>query len=192
MNPKLTAKQQRFVAEYLVDLNAKQAAIRAGYSPRSAETNGNRLLRNAQVAAAVEAAKAERQARTEITADAVLQRLAAVAFGDVRELFGEDGSLKPVGELSEAAAAMLASLDVVMTLNDDGSVTRTSKVRLNDRLRALELLGKHLGMFEPKAAPGSAENPIQLLIQHAQGTALPVVANPPPDDEDDDHYAAAA
>jgi hypothetical protein len=60
------------------------------------------------------------------------------------------------------------------------------QVSFNDRLRALELLGKHLGLFEPKAALRTSENPIEVLVRHAQGTALPVVANPPPDDEDDD------
>ena len=192
MHPKMTARQARFVQEYLLDLNAKQAAIRAGYSPRSAETNGNRMLRNAQVSAAVRAAKAERERRTSITADRVLRELAKVAFFDPRRLFGADGQPLPVAELDDDVAAVVAGLEVSVTNNDDGSVTRVAKIKLADKLAALEKLGRHLGLFEPKNAPGSAENPIAVLIRHAQGTALPVVANPPWDDEDDDDYPQAA
>ncbi len=191
MTPNLTARQARFVQEYLVDLNAKQAAIRAGYSPRSAETNGNRMLRNAQVAAAVRVAKAERERRTEITSDRVLRELARVAFFDPRKLFGADGQPLPIAELDDDAAAVVAGLEVSVAHNDDGTVTRVAKIKLADKLAALEKLGRHLGLFE-KGTPGSAENPIAVLIRHAQGTALPVVANPPADDEDDDDYAAAA
>lgn len=191
MTPNLTARQARFVQEYLVDLNASAAARRAGYSPRSAETNGNRMLRNAQVAAAVRVAKAERERRTEITTDRVLRELARVAFFDPRKLFGADGQPLPIAELDDDAAAVVAGLEVSVTHNDDGSVTRVAKIKLADKLAALEKLGRHLGLFD-KGTPGSAENPIAVLIRHAQGTALPVVANPPTDDEDDDDYPQAA
>ena len=190
MNPKLTARQARFVHEYLLDLNAKQAAIRAGYSPRSAETNGNRMLRNAQVSSAVRAAKAEREHRTSITADRVLRELAKIAFFDPRRLFDADGQPLPVAELDDDAAAVVAGLEVSVTHSDDGSMTRVAKIKLADKLAALEKLGRHLGLFE-KSQPGTAENPIAVLIRNAQGTALPVVANPPADDDEDEYGAAA-
>lgn len=82
---KLTPKQARFVEEYLVDLNATQAAIRAGYSARTAEQQGSRLLRNVQVAASVAAGQQDRSGRTEITADRVLQELAKIGFADIRK-----------------------------------------------------------------------------------------------------------
>lgn len=82
----LTAKQARFVDEYLIDLNATQAAIRAGYSAGSAEVEGSRLLRNAKVAAEVSSRQAERAKRTEITQDRVLEELWAIATADPNEL----------------------------------------------------------------------------------------------------------
>lgn len=82
----LTPKQQRFVEEYLVDLNATQAAIRAGYSPNSAEVEGSRLLRNAKVAEVVAARQSDRAHRTEITQDRVLQELWAIATADPNDL----------------------------------------------------------------------------------------------------------
>ena len=82
MDRSLTSKQQRFVEEYLIDLNATQACIRAGYSSRNADKIGSELLGKTGVSAAVERAKARRAARTEITQDRVLQELAAIGFAD--------------------------------------------------------------------------------------------------------------
>jgi phage terminase small subunit len=191
MHPNLTARQARFVQEYLVDLNASAAARRAGYSEKTAYSVGQRLLKNAEVAAAVGLARSERERRTEITSDRVLRELARVAFFDPRKLFGADGQPLPIAELDDDAAAVVAGLEVSVTHNDDGSVTRVAKIKLADKLSALEKLGRHLGLFD-KGTPGTAENPIAVLIRHAQGTALPVVANPPPDDDDDDDYPQAA
>ncbi|MFM9860703.1 terminase small subunit [Pseudoxanthobacter sp. M-2] len=191
MSAKLTPRQARFVQEYLVDLNATRAAIRAGYSPRSAETNGNRMLRNAQVAAAVEAAMAERQIRTEITADRVIRELAKIAFLDPRKFFRPDGSLVPIHELDDDTAAGLAALDIAVHVGDDGDVTKTAKIKIADKRAALVDLGKHLGLFDPKRSLGTPENPFLMLVQSAQGTSLPIVKNPPSFEEDHDWPEAA-
>src|SRR5205085_1104724 len=100
----LNDRQARFVAEYLVDLNATQAAIRAGYSARTAYSAGERLLRNVEVAAAIAEAQAARSRRTEVTADRVVLELARVAFGDPRRVmsWGPGGvRLRPSAELAE-------------------------------------------------------------------------------------------
>ena len=91
----MTPKQQRFVEEYLVDLNATQAAVRAGYSEKTAEQQGCRLLRNTQVAAAVQQAQQARSERTETTADDVLRELGALAFSDMAHYirFDEGGDI---------------------------------------------------------------------------------------------------
>src|SRR5690606_14509916 len=111
----LTAKQRRFVEEYLIDLNATQAAIRAGYSSRTAGQIGDENLKKPQIAAAVQAAQAERSARTQITQDRVLTELARIAFFDIRKLYNDDGSMKRPHELDDDAAAVLAGVDVVET-----------------------------------------------------------------------------
>src|SRR5437879_2160483 len=106
---KLTAKQQLFVKEYLVDLIATHAAIRAGYSQRNAKQIGYNLLAKPQVARAVAEAQAKRAEKLDITAERVLRELARIGFADPRKLFTEDGRLKPIGELDDETAASIAS-----------------------------------------------------------------------------------
>jgi len=116
----LTPKQARFVAEYLIDLNATQAAIRAGYSARTAASQGARLLKHGGVARAVQAAQQARALRTEITQDRVLQELARIAFFDIRRLYRADGSMKDPCELDADTAAALASIEVKEELERGG------------------------------------------------------------------------
>lgn len=116
----LTPKQARFVAEYLIDLNATQAAVRAGYSARTAASQGARLLKHGAVARAVHTAQQARAVRTEITQDRVLQELARIAFFDIRRLYREDGSMKDPCELDADTAAALASIEVKEELERGG------------------------------------------------------------------------
>lgn len=145
---KLTPKQAEFVRQYLVDLNATAAAIRAGYSERTAKSQGQRLLTHVDVSAALAAAKAEREQRTEITQDRVVSELAKIAFADPRELmeWGPEGvKLKDSAALTEEQAASVA--EVSETTTKDGGSLRLKK---HDKVKALELLGRHLGMFTDK------------------------------------------
>lgn len=143
----LSARQEAFCREYLVDLNTVQAALRAGYSEKYANHKAHTLLRNPAVAAEIERRMAARSRRTEVSADQVLEGLAAIAFGDLRRLFDEKGALLKPDEMPDDVAACLAGLDVVTVSKGQGAVEYVAKVKTNDRLRALELIGKHLGMF---------------------------------------------
>lgn len=116
----LTPKQERFVAEYLIDLNATQAAIRTGYSAKTAASQGARLLKQGGVGRAVQAAQQARAVRTEITQDRVLQELARIAFFDIRRLYRADGSMKDPCELDADTAAALASIEVKEELERGG------------------------------------------------------------------------
>lgn len=150
--PDLNARQQRFVEEYLVDLNGTQAATRAGYSPRTANEQASRLLADVNIQAAVSAARAKQSKRTEITADRVLQEFARIGFSDIRTIFTPEGSLRPVSELTPDEAACLASVEVVTrTLpgreGEAAGVEYTHKIRLADKVAALTKIGQHLGMF---------------------------------------------
>ena len=185
MVAQLRPKQQRFVTEYVVDFNAKQAAIRAGYSPRSAETNGTRMLRNAQVDAAVRAAKADQLARAKLTADDIVRELQKIAFLDPRKAFNADGSLKAIHELDDDTAAGVVSLEVRIGSDPDGEATKTAKIKFADKHAALVVLGRHFGIFDPTRQP-VAENPFRMLIDRVQGSAFPIVQNPPSFDEVDD------
>lgn len=157
---KLTPKQQRFVEEYLVDLNATQAAIRAGYSAKTAASIGEENLRKPEIQFAIQAAMKARQQRTEITQDQVVAELAKVAFGDPRTVmaWGPDGvKLKDSATLTDAEAAFVSEVSETTT-EHGGSL----KLKTNDKLKALELLGRHLGMFKEKVElTGRNGGPIQ-------------------------------
>lgn len=149
----LTPKQQRFVEEYLVDLNATQAAIRAGYSERTANEQAARLLVKVGIQEAIQAGRQAQQRRTQITADATLREIARVAFSDIRKLFRPDGTLKLPHELDDETAAFVASIETdesVIQIDESSKITTlTRKVKLWNKLDALGKLVKHLGLEAP-------------------------------------------
>lgn len=146
---KLTAKQERFVAEYLIDLNATQAAIRSGYSAKTAEWIGPQLLTKSHVAAAVAAAQQERGAETKITAARVLQEIARLAFFDPRKLLTSDGEPVPIQDLDDDTAAAIAGLETATEKERGGEgVTYIRKYKIADKNNALEKLSKHLGLYQ--------------------------------------------
>lgn len=150
----LTPKQSRFVDEYLIDLNATQACIRAGYSAKTAEQQGPRLLGNVGVSAAIQARMKARENRTLITQDRVLQEYARIAFFDPRALFNDDGTPKPIKDLDDDSAAALAGLDMQEVYEGYGDertfIGYTKKYKLADKKGALDSVARHLGMFTPK------------------------------------------
>lgn len=146
---KLTAKQARFVEEYLIDLNATQAAIRAGYSEKTANEQGARLLANVSIKEAIDAGKSERSNETKIDAQWVLNRLAEEATADVADLYYEDGAIKPVHEWPKIwRQGLVAGVKHQELRDHEGN--RTGEfivdVKLSDRIRRLELIGKHVGV----------------------------------------------
>lgn len=142
MPKKLTAKQARFAEEYIIDLNATQAAIRVGYSEKTAYSQGQRLLKKVEVKTAIDAALAKRSERTKITADWVLQRLVDEVEADLADLFDENGKTKPVHEWPEVfRTGLVAGIEVSELLEGAGKV---SKFKLSDRLKRIELIGKHV------------------------------------------------
>lgn len=138
----MTPKQQRFVEEYLIDLNATQAAIRAGYSAKTAQEQGSRLLSNVMVSEAIAAAKAERSEKTGIDAAWLLKRLSDEAMADVNDLYTDDGRIKPVKDWPLIwRQGLVAGLEVETIGEGAGHLT---KVKLSDRIKRLELIGKHI------------------------------------------------
>ncbi|MCV6547546.1 MAG: terminase small subunit [Cohaesibacter sp.] len=154
----LNEKQQRFCEEYMLDLNGTQAAIRAGYSAHSAARQASRLLGIAPVRAELSRLKAAQSKRIEISADKLLHMMAQIAFGDIRGIFDVDGHLKPPHEWDEDTAATVAGLDIVTSAAGKGAVKHVAKIRRSDRLRAMELLARHLSLFNEKANGAATED----------------------------------
>jgi phage terminase small subunit len=144
---KLSPKQKLFVDEYLVDLNATQAAIRAGYSLKTVRMIGCENLTKPNIQAKIQEALKAREHRTEITQDRVLKEYAKVAFLDPKQFFSADGNLIDIHKLPDDVAACIAGMDIT-TGGDDESPTKTYKIKIADKLKALQDVGKHLGMFE--------------------------------------------
>ena len=161
----LTPKQAAFVAEYLIDLNASAAARRAGYSERTAEWQGPQLLGKTHVADAIAAAQAERAQRTQIDADWVLRRLAAMADADLSDLHNEDGTLKPVSEWPDVwRKGLIAGVETEEIKLGGEPIGQVRKVKIADRLKALELIGRHVavGAWREKVEhSGPGGGPIQ-------------------------------
>lgn len=145
MGRELTQKQVAFIEEYLIDLNATQAAIRAGYSKHTAKEQGCQLLTKLNIQAAIDKKVAARSKRTEITQDMVVKELARIAFLDPRRLYTEEGELIQIHKLPADVAAAIGGLDVTSTKGDN-SVT-TKKIKLIDKKGSLEMLARHLKMF---------------------------------------------
>jgi phage terminase small subunit len=152
-NGHLTPRQQRFVDEYLVDLNGTQAAIRAGYAAGSADVTAARQLAKPAVQAAIQTEQAVRAARVGVRADHVIRELALLAYSDIGQILdfsGETPRLRPASEIPESARRTISSVKVRRYLEGRGEEAREVEVtefKLWDKLSALEKLGKHLGMF---------------------------------------------
>lgn len=189
----LTAKQKRFCEEYIVDLNGTQAAIRAGYSPHTANEQAVRLLAKVSSQEYIQELKQARSARTEITADRVLQELASVAFAKIDDFIrveqvtrtedlGEDEKGNPITatttykavEIFETDKVDQAKMPAIASIKQgrDGIELKT-----HDKIKSLELLGRHLGMWNDKidlTSKGESINDKRPSLKLPDGTFLEI------------------
>lgn len=177
----LTDLQKQFVTEYLKDQNATQAAIRAGYSPKTAQEQSSRLLSKVMVRAQVDEGlarireKAERE--TAVTLERVIKEIAKGAFFDPRAMFNEDGSPKAVTELGDREASALAGFEVLEQFEGSGAertfVGHLKKFKLSERKAYLDMLMKHLGGYEKDNEQKTSPLVELLGIVHGSGSLLP-------------------
>ncbi len=154
---KLSPMRQRFVAEYLKDLNATRAAMRAGYSEKTSHVQGPRLLGEPDVKAAVDAAIARRNKRLEISQDRIVKELAKVGLADIKDYLSYRTALTQVDVTDDGEPVIdyAPVIELVPSEDVDGTVIQEVSLsakgvfsfKLQDKLKALELLGRHLGMF---------------------------------------------
>ena len=142
------SKQDVFVEEYLIDLNATQACIRAGYSVKTASEQGARLLANVKVQTKIAKAMAERSKRTGVNQDRVVLELAKIAFVNPSELI-DTNTGKVLPGASSDDLACIQSVKVKKTTKGK-NVIEEREVRVHDKIKALEKLGQHLGMWNDK------------------------------------------
>lgn len=148
MAKKLTKKQRLFVDEYLIDLNATQAAIRAGYSVESAKEIGCENLTKPNIQETIAKAMAERSRRTGVNQDRVVLELAKMAFVNANDLIDPESAKVREGATEDDLACIQSVKVKTSYTPSGGSVER--EIKLNDKMKALELLGKHLGMWNDK------------------------------------------
>ena len=146
----MTPKQARFVAEYLKDLNGTQAAIRAGYSQKTAQEQSSRLLSKVMIRQAVRVGTAQQLESTGLSAARILEELRRLALVDSRSFFDETtGKLKPIKDLTAEQGAVLASFEVLIKNAEagDNHVDTIHKLKFWDKTRALEMLAKHFALL---------------------------------------------
>lgn len=144
----LTPKQSRFVAEYLKDCNGTQAAIRAGYSKRTANEQASRLLAKANIRGELDKRLLRISSKIEVTAERVLLERSRLAFFDVRKLLDSTGRPLPINELDDDTAAAIAGIDVANVGNELMGIGEVLKIKMADKNASLTALEKHLGLYK--------------------------------------------
>lgn len=147
MPKELNPKQKRFCEEYVVDLNATQAAIRAGYSKKTAYSIGDRLLKDVEVKKCIRKLQKKLSEATQITAEKVILELWRIGSSNIQDMIVEDNAIKDLSKIDRAKAAAISSIKVTERHTETGSQT-TTEFKLYDKPAALNMLGKHLGIFE--------------------------------------------
>lgn len=170
--PKLTPKQELFINEYLIDLNATQAAIRAGYSEKTAQEIGAENLSKPMIQAAIQKAQAKTAKKLEITRDMIADEYRKLAFSDMRKFskWTPDGvTLIDSKELDDDSAACVAEVSQTVT-KDGGSI----KFKLHDKKGALDSLSKMLGFVIDKT---ELEGQVEVIVRRERKPLVPNEAN---------------
>lgn len=173
--PMAHPRHEQFCLEYIIDFNAAASARRSGYATSSSTAEGSRLLANRNIKTRIQFLIAERVERTKINADAVVMALSRHAFTTIKEFYGDDGQLKALADMDPEAAAAIRSIKTVRKadwddVDSDGkpSIKNVDELRMSDPLKAMELLGRHLGMFTDKVEHSGE------LVQNVMQTPMPV------------------
>lgn len=155
---KLTPKQQRFVDEYILDLNATQAAIRAGYSEKTAREQGARLLSKVNIQAAIQELMQERSEKTRVDAQYVLDRLHQIDQLDVGDILDDAGNVLPIKQWPKAWRQSISGADL-MEMQAGDVMTVVRKIKWPDKPKVLELIGKHINVkaFESERETGAED-----------------------------------
>lgn len=166
-NTPLDARQRSFVAEYLIDLNGTKAAIRAGYSPRTACSQASDLLRRPNIAAAVQRGMEQRVSRVNVTADSVLHEMSLLSNSSLDHyIVTDDGQVRLAEGAPDGAMAAIQSINKKTKVFPDGSKTYDVTIKLWDKPSPLKLMGKHVGLFADKVeVTGKDGGPLEVVAK---------------------------
>lgn len=169
----LNEQQQRFVAEYLKDLNATKAAERAGYSKKGAGQSAHKLLKNTEIRALIDKAQQKRLDAAELSAARTLEEMRRLAFSNVQDLFDEQGELRPIHTLTREQAACIASLEIIMknATAGDGKIDRVMKIKVWDKPKVMEMLGKHFALLTERVEIEASDKLVEALLAGRQRAA---------------------
>lgn len=168
MADRISAKQDMFCREYIVDFNATKAAERAGYSKKAAGQQASRMLKDVKISSRLAELMEERAKRTEINADWVLQRAAAMASFDIRMILDQEGNVMPPSEWPDIAGVAIAAIDVSELGGDEGApLALIKKIKRVDPLRALEVVGRHVDVqaFKDRVEHTMSEDMASAILQ---------------------------
>lgn len=177
MTSNLTDKQEMFCREYLIDLNATQAAIRAGYSEKTARSIGQENLTKPDIQDFITALKKKREEKIDISAERVLNELGRLAFLDIRKAFDDEGRLKSVHDIDDDTVAAISGIEVEELWEGRGEdrehIGRLHKIKLSDKIGALEKLGRYHKLFTDKTEhSGKLQlNGLSQILQEIDGNS---------------------
>jgi phage terminase small subunit len=153
LSKKLTEKQKLFCKYYLINLNATDAAVKAGYSKKSAKEIGHENLTKPHIKEYIQEQLKKKENELDITVDRVLKEIALIAFLDIKEFYNDDGTVKKVHEIEEKARRAISSVttkEIVIGKGENAQFFNIETIKSGDKLKALELLGRYLSMFKDK------------------------------------------
>lgn len=149
MPASLNPKQKRFCEEYIIDLNRTQAAIRAGYSEKTAGQIGHELLKKPEIEMYIAALQQQRSRRTNLTADRVLEELSRIAFANIVDVVAADKQglvIRDIESLPPETQVAIAEISSFTKEGVEGGSSTSTKAKMHDKLGALKLLAQHLGV----------------------------------------------
>lgn len=145
----LTRRQAKFVEEYLIDFNATQAAVRAGYSAKTARVIGGENLLKPALQLAIQERQKQLSVESGVTPEMIVKELTRVGFFDVRKMFDKQGELKNIVDMDIDTAACISAVETTQ-----GRAGTTRKIRFADKLKALDLLARHFGLLNSDKSGG--------------------------------------
>ena len=165
MAKKLNSKQENFCRQYLLDHNATQSALRAGYSKKTAGSQAHDLLKKPEIKKRIAQLTKPITEKLELTVEMILREISHIAFSNIKPFVDKEGNLVPIHKLKDSDAAAISSLDVDEITSGKLSIGTSKKMKFHNKLKALELLGSHLALFKSELAdPFDGQDPDERFL----------------------------